>query len=88
MVSKIRMNSSGLRMCLNFLFAPIDEIGVLPHCAARYPVDFTIFETAKMILQGSGAGKAGHLVLAMLNWSPVLPSALIALISCSMAPIH
>ena len=64
MVGKIGMNSSGLGMCLNFLFAPIDEIGVPLHCAARYPLDFTSFETAKTTLQGAGVGKAGHLLLA------------------------
>ncbi|MEM1402131.1 MAG: C45 family peptidase [Pseudomonadota bacterium] len=64
MVGKVGMNSSGLGMCLNFLFAPIKEIGVPLHCVAREPLHCTDFTAAKAVLQRSGIGKAGHLLLA------------------------
>ena len=64
MVAKIGMNSAGLGICLNILFAPHDLSGLPVHMLIGALLDCRDFESGRDLLENCGRGKASHLLLA------------------------
>lgn len=64
MVAKIGMNDRGLGVCLNILFAPHDLSGLPVHMLIGAVLQCGDFAAAHALLDGCGAGKASHLLVA------------------------
>ncbi len=63
MVAKIGMNSDGLGVCLNILFAPHALSGLPVHILIGALLDAPDLAAARRIVDGAGLGKASHLLL-------------------------
>ncbi len=64
MVGKIGMNSGGVGVCLNILFAPHDLSGLPVHMLIGQLLASRDFEQAHRTLAQCGLGKASHLLVA------------------------
>ncbi len=64
MVAKIGMNSAGLGVCLNILFAAHDLTGLPVHILIGALLNARDFTSARTLLDSCGLGKASHLLIA------------------------
>ncbi|MEX2481774.1 MAG: C45 family peptidase [Gammaproteobacteria bacterium] len=64
MLAKIGMNSAGVGVCLNILFAPHDLTGLPVHVLIAAVLNAPDFTAARKLMAQSGLGKASHLLMA------------------------
>lgn len=71
MVGKIGMNSAGIGVCLNILFAPHRLTGLPVHILIGAVLSARSFTEAETLLHNCGAGKASHLLVAAADGDAV-----------------
>lgn len=71
MVGKIGLNSAGLGVCLNILFAPHNLTGLPVHILIGALLNCRSYSQAEQLLANCGLGKASHLLLASANGDAV-----------------